>query len=122
MSSTIQVRVDDELKAKSDSLFKDLGTDTTTAIRIFLTQAVAYNGFPFEIRRNSTVNSPYTPMSEESMLKKLLGLRLTRKRQPNWSNSSLAKLLKSTGKLSSKRLELPHVPHRLPYWVLWQLR
>ena len=69
MSSTIQVRVDDELKAKSDSLFKDLGTDTTTAIRIFLTQAVAYNGFPFEIRRNSTVNSPYTPMSEESMLK-----------------------------------------------------
>ena len=71
MSSTIQVRVDDELKAKSDSLFKDLGTDTTTAIRIFLTQAVAYNGFPFEIRRNSTVNSPYTPMSEESMLKKL---------------------------------------------------
>lgn len=41
MASTIQVRVDDELKRKSDSLFKDLGTDTTTAIRIFLTQAVA---------------------------------------------------------------------------------
>lgn len=31
MASTIQVRVDDELKRKSDSLFKDLGTDTTTA-------------------------------------------------------------------------------------------
>ena len=44
MASTIQVRVDDELKRKSDSLFKDLGTDTTTAIRIFLTQAVAANG------------------------------------------------------------------------------
>ena len=71
MSSTIQVRVDDELKAKSDSLFKDLGTDTTTAIRIFLTQAVAYNGFPFEIRRNSTVNSPYTSMTEDSILEKL---------------------------------------------------
>lgn len=52
-------------------LFKDLGTDTTTAIRIFLTQAVAYNGFPFEIRKNSTAKSPYTPMSEESILKKL---------------------------------------------------
>ena len=51
MASTIQVRVDDELKRKSDSLFKDLGTDTTTAIRIFLTQAVAANGFPFEIKR-----------------------------------------------------------------------
>lgn len=41
MSSTIQIRVDDELKNKSDELFKDLGTDTTTAIRMFLTQAVA---------------------------------------------------------------------------------
>ena len=44
MSSTIQVRVDDDLKIKSDKLFKELGTDTTTAIRMFLTQAVANNG------------------------------------------------------------------------------
>ena len=50
MSSTIQVRVDDDLKIKSDNLFKELGTDTTTAIRMFLTQAVANNGFPFEIK------------------------------------------------------------------------
>ena len=51
MSSTIQVRVDDELKSKSDQLFKDLGTDTTSAIRMFLIQAVANNGFPFEIKK-----------------------------------------------------------------------
>ena len=51
MSSTIQVRVDDDLKIKSDNLFKELGTDTTTAIRMFLTQAVANNGFPFEIKK-----------------------------------------------------------------------
>lgn len=43
MASTIQVRAEDELKSKSDVLFKDLGTDTTTAIRMFLTQAVATN-------------------------------------------------------------------------------
>mgnify|MGYP005891164139 FL=1 len=35
MAGTIQVRVDDELKNKSDTLFKYLGTDTTTAIRMF---------------------------------------------------------------------------------------
>ena len=46
MSSTIQIRVDDELKQKSDSLFKELGTDTTSAVRMFLTQAVATGGFP----------------------------------------------------------------------------
>ena len=47
MSSTIQIRVDDDLKTKADELFKELGTDTTSAIRIFLAQAVASNGFPF---------------------------------------------------------------------------
>ena len=69
MSSTIQVRVDDELKQKSDMLFKELGTDTTTAVRIFLTQAVANNGFPFEIKKAST--NPYTAMSEDEILQKL---------------------------------------------------
>ena len=69
MSSTIQVRVDDNLKTSADSLFRDLGTDTTTAIRIFLTQAVQNNGFPFEIKKAST--NPYLPMSEEEILKKL---------------------------------------------------
>ncbi len=53
MSNTIQIRVDDDLKKKSDSLFRDLGTDTTTAIRMFLTQAVANNGFPFEIKKET---------------------------------------------------------------------
>ena len=70
MASTIQVRVEDELKAKSDSLFRALGTDTTTAIRMFLTQAVAVNGFPFEIKRMTEVNL-YEPLSEEEMLAKL---------------------------------------------------
>ena len=69
MSSTIQVRVDDELKKKSDILFKELGTDTTSAIRIFLTQAVANNGFPFEIKKN--MNSPYKPLTEAEILEKL---------------------------------------------------
>lgn len=68
MASTIQVRVDDELKAKSDALFKDLGTDTTTAIRIFLTQALAANGFPFEIKR-ARIN-PYEALTERELLNK----------------------------------------------------
>ena len=66
MTSIIQIRVDDDLKNKSDQLFKDLGTDTTSAIRIFLTLAVAYNGFPFEIKR--TVHNSYTSMTEEGFL------------------------------------------------------
>lgn len=73
MASTIQVRVDDDLKVKSDQLFKDLGTDTTTAIRIFLTQALAVNGFPFEIKKIS--GNPYKALSEVEMLEKLENAR-----------------------------------------------
>ena len=69
MASTIQVRVDDDLKVKSDELFKDLGTDTTTAIRMFLTQALAVNGFPFEIKRASA--NPYEALTEHELLEKL---------------------------------------------------
>lgn len=69
MASTIQVRVDDEIKSKADMLFKDLGMDTTTAIRIFLTQAIASDGFPFEIKKK-TVN-PYRTLSESEFMDKL---------------------------------------------------
>lgn len=69
MASTIQIRVDDELKVKSDELFKDLGTDTTSAIRMFLTQALAVNGFPFEIKRRSA--NPYEALTEDELLAKL---------------------------------------------------
>ena len=69
MASTIQIRVDDDLKTRADELFRDLGTDTTTAIRIFLTQALAVNGFPFEIKRVSV--NPYEALSEPEILDKL---------------------------------------------------
>lgn len=70
MTATIQVRVDEELKVKSDQLFKDLGTDTTTAVRMFLTQAVANNGFPFEIKKTKET-TPYRYMTEEELFSKL---------------------------------------------------
>lgn len=70
MASTIQIRVEDDLKAKSDKLFKELGTDTTTAIRMFLTQAVASNGFPFEIKKPVEKNV-LEMLSEEELLEKL---------------------------------------------------
>ena len=66
MASTIQIRVDDDLKTKSDNLFRELGTDTTSAIRMFLTQAVANNGFPFEIKKKNV--NPYVTLTENEFL------------------------------------------------------
>ncbi len=73
MASTIQLRVDDDLKLKSDNLFRDLGTDTTTAIRMFLTKAVSVNGFPFEVRK--TTANPYLTLREDEILGKLKASR-----------------------------------------------
>lgn len=69
MASTIQIRVDDDLKIKSDSLFRELGTDTTSAVRMFLTQAVANNGFPFEIKKRTP--NPYVTLTEDEFMNKL---------------------------------------------------
>ena len=49
--ATIQIRVDDDLKTAADSLFNDLGLDTSTAVRMFLTTAIAKDGLPFAVKR-----------------------------------------------------------------------
>lgn len=51
--ANLQVRLTDDLKAQADTLFASLGFDTSTAVRIFLTAAVEYNGLPFEVRHKS---------------------------------------------------------------------
>ena len=60
--ATLQVRIDDKLKQNSDALFSGLGLDTPTAIRIFLTAAQEYNGFPFPINHR-----PYSIASAEAV-------------------------------------------------------
>ena len=44
--ATLQLRVDDSLKAKADTLFSSLGLDTSTAVRIFLASSIENNGLP----------------------------------------------------------------------------
>jgi DNA-damage-inducible protein J len=51
--ATIQVRVDDNIKTAADSLFNNLGLDTSTAVRIFLSAAIESDGIPFAVKRRS---------------------------------------------------------------------
>lgn len=67
--ATIQVRIDDDLKRKADTLFKELGTDTTSAVRMFITQAIAYDGIPFEIKKYN--KSSLQPLTEDEILERL---------------------------------------------------
>lgn len=49
--ATLNVRVDDNLKKQASELFADLGLDMSTAVNMFLKQAVMYEGLPFEVKR-----------------------------------------------------------------------
>ena len=46
------ISLDSDLKRESQELFSDLGMDLTTAVTIFLKQAVREQGIPFTITRN----------------------------------------------------------------------
>ena len=52
MASTtnICVRVDTELKAQAETLFNELGMNLSTAVTVFLRQAVRESRIPFEIK------------------------------------------------------------------------
>jgi len=64
--ATIQVRVDEATKSSADELFKSLGLDTSTAIRMFLSAAINAKGIPFNIRR---VKEQEQIMTDEEVVK-----------------------------------------------------
>ncbi len=66
MTTTIQTRVDAELKAKADALFASIGLDTTAAIRLFLTQAVIQRKIPFEAVAPEEFNEETVAAMEEA--------------------------------------------------------
>ncbi len=48
--TNINIRTDEELKKDCEQLFEDLGLNMTTAINIFLRQALRVGGIPFEVK------------------------------------------------------------------------
>ena len=42
--------MDSEVKEQAQQVFNHLGMDMTTAINIFLRQAIQYQGLPFDVR------------------------------------------------------------------------
>ena len=49
--TTINIRVDENVKQQASELFEELGLDMSTAMNLFLRQAISYGGIPFEIRK-----------------------------------------------------------------------
>ena len=50
MTTNINVRVDSQLKSQAEQIFGALGLNLSSAITVFLSNAVRYQGIPFELR------------------------------------------------------------------------
>ena len=52
--TTIQIRIEEDLKNKATEIFNSLGLDISTAIRLFLKKSVIDGGIPFELKVSKT--------------------------------------------------------------------
>ena len=56
--SNINIRVDNEIKTQAQDVFASLGLDMTSAINVFLRQAIRQNGLPFAVTCNPAKKTP----------------------------------------------------------------
>lgn len=60
-STSMNIRMDSEVKKQAEDLFSKLGINMTTAINIFLRQSIREHGIPFELKvdvpNNETVEA-----------------------------------------------------------------
>lgn len=47
--SSITIRLNSDVKRKAQEIFSELGMDMSTAINLFLRQAIQKNGLPFDL-------------------------------------------------------------------------
>lgn len=59
----IHIRIEPEIKEKSEDIFKRLGVNTSYAVSMFLNQVILRGGFPFEIDLPKNNNLEYTNLA-----------------------------------------------------------
>ena len=72
----VTIRMDEQLKAQADELFNDLGLSLSSAITMFVKQAVREQRIPFEVKRTGTkiqmeIDSSVEKFSDQLIEKKL---------------------------------------------------
>ncbi len=53
--TTLNIRIDENIKAKANKTLSSLGLDMSTAVKLFLNQVVTENGLPFTPTKNASV-------------------------------------------------------------------
>ena len=49
-TTNFSVRLDSDLKTRSEAIYGELGINLTTAINVFLRKSLTAGGFPFDVR------------------------------------------------------------------------
>lgn len=66
MSSTIlQVRIDNSLRSQTNEIFRNLGLDMSSAVRLFLNRVVVEQGLPFPMTLRTDNNNETLLYEEE---------------------------------------------------------
>jgi DNA-damage-inducible protein J len=65
----LNIRIDDSLKDQADSLFEELGMNISTAINVFIREALRQRGIPFKVsmEQDPFYHPENTKWLEESM-------------------------------------------------------
>ncbi|MGM9579644.1 MAG: type II toxin-antitoxin system RelB/DinJ family antitoxin [Anaerovibrio sp.] len=74
-TSTVQIRMDSELKKDVEQVFRDMGLNMTSAITMFCRQVLNQGKIPFEIRLSK---NGYSASTIRSMDDTLAGKNLSR--------------------------------------------
>ncbi len=56
---SIQVRIDEDLKMRAEAVFRSIGIDGPTAVRVFYSKVAATGGIPFSLGKEA--EPEYTP-------------------------------------------------------------
>ena len=63
-NTSMNIRMDSEVKRQAEALFGEIGMNMTTAINIFLRQSIRENGIPFELKINQPNNETLEAINE----------------------------------------------------------
>ncbi len=74
--TTIQLRIDSATKAKAQSIFKKLGIDLSSAMKMFLAQVIRTKSIPFK----ALTENGYTPEYEKEILEEWKAMKAGREK------------------------------------------
>lgn len=67
-TTNFSVRMDKQVKQDSEQIFQELGMNLTTAINVFLRQAVRTGGFPFEVKLEQPNKTTLQAIQEANLM------------------------------------------------------